>query len=139
MEFKSPSFCHSRSEIRSRGLIFRDFYCFTTLTDKRKMLNNFISCSPLLHNQMPLELLLLVNRRKAYGTISSEANSLLSTQGYIASAILSLMREGVEVFAHNQLGPTIPYQYQCLSFTALGQSSLTRVTKPKAPHAECYC
>ena len=76
------------------------------------MLNDFTSCSPVLHNQMSLELLLLVNRTKAYGTISSEANSLLSIYGYMASAILILMDEGVQVFIHNQLSPTIPYQYK---------------------------
>lgn len=61
---------------------------------------------------MSLELLQFVNRRKAYGTISSEANSLLSIHGYMASAILNLMDEGVQVFICNQLSPTIPYQYE---------------------------
>jgi len=79
---------------------------------KKMMLNDLISCSPVPHNQMPLELLLFVNRRKDYGTVSSEANSLLSIHEYMASAILSLMDEGVQVFTHNQLSPTIACQYE---------------------------
>lgn len=59
-----------------------------------------------------LELLVFANSKKAYGTISSEANSHLRIHGYMASAILNLVYEVVQVFIHNQLSPTIPYQYE---------------------------
>lgn len=112
MELKCPFLCHTSAEIQSRGLILRDSYCFTIFANKQKVLNDFISCCPVLHNQMSLELLLFASRRKAYRTISSEANSLLSIHRYMASATLNLMDDGVQVFIHNQLSPTIPYQYE---------------------------